>query len=259
MGRALFGMPWTIAFAFGFCIGAVSPAVLVPSLMILHRKGFGVTKGIPTTLIAASSFDDIIAITVFGVMTSVAFEIVGEFESKPVGQLIGKNLLDITVGLAAGLILGYILKVFNYMKCISEKVKLWIKFAIMVVVAIFAPIVSHVAHLHEAKYVFIIFFGYMCNQQWKVPSEDLEPYRKPEHQMSIFWKFCEPILFGTVGASIKIREISGGLVGQGLGILALGLLGRWTSTYLAGTFEKGKYTRKEKAFMAFSWIPKATV
>ena len=67
------------------------------------------------------------------------------------------------------------------------------------------------------------------------------------------------MLFGTVGASIKIREISGGLVGQGLAILAFGLTARWLSTYLATTAERGKFTRKEKAFMAFSWIPKATV
>jgi len=47
--------------------------VLVPSLMILHKANYGTKKGIPTTLIAASSFDDIIAITVFGVFLTIAF------------------------------------------------------------------------------------------------------------------------------------------------------------------------------------------
>ena len=46
--------------------------MLVPSLMLLQRNGYGVKKGIPTTLIAASSFDDIIAITVFGLFLTVA-------------------------------------------------------------------------------------------------------------------------------------------------------------------------------------------
>jgi hypothetical protein len=41
--------------------------------MILQQQGYGIKKGIPTTLIAASSFDDIIAITVFGVCSTSAF------------------------------------------------------------------------------------------------------------------------------------------------------------------------------------------
>ena len=49
----------------------MSPAVVVPSLMILHKQEYGIRKGIPTTLIAASSFDDIIAITVFSVFLSI--------------------------------------------------------------------------------------------------------------------------------------------------------------------------------------------
>jgi solute carrier family 9B (sodium/hydrogen exchanger), member 1/2 len=71
--RFIFSMPWPLCFAQGFTLGAVSPAVLVPSLMILQKAGYGVKKGIPTTLIAASSFDDIIAITVFGICISIAF------------------------------------------------------------------------------------------------------------------------------------------------------------------------------------------
>ena len=69
--RYIFNMPWALCFAQGFTLGAVSPAVVVPSLMILHKADYGVVKGIPTTLIAAASFDDIIAITVFSVFLSV--------------------------------------------------------------------------------------------------------------------------------------------------------------------------------------------
>ena len=69
--RFIFDMPWALCFAQGFTLGAVSPAVVVPSLMILHKADYGVKKGIPTTLIAASSFDDIIAITVFSVFLSI--------------------------------------------------------------------------------------------------------------------------------------------------------------------------------------------
>lgn len=63
---------WPLCFAHGFTLGAVSPAVVVPSMMILHKAGYGVKKGIPTSMIAASSFDDIIAITAFGIFITVS-------------------------------------------------------------------------------------------------------------------------------------------------------------------------------------------
>ena len=74
LSRAFFSLPWSLCFANGFCLGAVSPAVLVPSVMILIEKKLGTKKGIPLIMLAASSFDDIIAITVFSILVSVGFE-----------------------------------------------------------------------------------------------------------------------------------------------------------------------------------------
>lgn len=42
-----------------FVLGAVSPAVVVPSMLILQAGGYGVEKGVPTLLMAAGSIDDI--------------------------------------------------------------------------------------------------------------------------------------------------------------------------------------------------------
>lgn len=53
-------------------ISAVSPAVVVPSLLSLQERGFGINKGIPTLVIAAASVDDILAITGFTIMLSIA-------------------------------------------------------------------------------------------------------------------------------------------------------------------------------------------
>lgn len=71
--RWIFNLPWALAFAQGYTLGAVSPAVLVPSCMILHNNEYGTIKGIPTTLIAASSFDDIIAISIFSIFLTIAY------------------------------------------------------------------------------------------------------------------------------------------------------------------------------------------
>ena len=56
-----------------FVIAAVSPAVVVPSLLSLSERGYGLDKGIPTLVIAAASVDDVLAITGFGVLVGITF------------------------------------------------------------------------------------------------------------------------------------------------------------------------------------------
>ena len=51
----------------GFILAAVSPAVIIPSLMSLSGRGYGVAKGIPTLVIAACAADDVAAISGFGI------------------------------------------------------------------------------------------------------------------------------------------------------------------------------------------------
>jgi len=54
-------------------LGAVSPAILVPSLMKLQKQGYG-AEHVHTLGIAASTIDDILAISAFGVIAGLIFE-----------------------------------------------------------------------------------------------------------------------------------------------------------------------------------------
>jgi len=198
--RWIFGMPWALCFAQGFTLGAVSPAVLVPSLMILQKANYGTKKGIPTTLIAASSFDDIIAITVFGIFLTVAMneapgQILAE-ESDPLWWEVLYNIIQIVVGLILGLGIGWCMRFFN--KCSSAKTK-WPKFFFTLFMAITVPVLSTAVNFPEAKFICIIFFGYMCYQCW---GED-----KPEHELGLLWRFCQPFLFGSVGAAVIFAKV----------------------------------------------------
>ena len=56
-----------------FILAAVSPAVVVPSMLSLQEKGYGLDKGIPTLVIAAASVDDVLAISGFGIVLGMAF------------------------------------------------------------------------------------------------------------------------------------------------------------------------------------------
>lgn len=117
LSRWLFSLPWPLCFANGFCLGAVSPAVLVPSIMILIKEKRGTKKGIPLIMLAASSFDDIIAITVFSIFVSVAFSAAGgEGENLTVKVMIGMNIFYIITGMFFGGLMGFAMSFFNKLK-----------------------------------------------------------------------------------------------------------------------------------------------
>jgi len=184
LSRWLFEMPWTLCFANGFCLGAVSPAVLVPSIMILIEQKLGTKKGIPLIMLAASSFDDIVAITVFSILVSVSFESIGATsgsESLSVGMMVLWNLLYILIGITIAIVLGLSMKIFTICKC-GDKALLKIKFVLMLSIALVTPYVFHVLHLDESKYIFIISFGYVCFRVWG--------HHKPDAELAYFWQFC---------------------------------------------------------------------
>lgn len=247
--RWIFSLPWPLCFAMGYCLGAVSPAVLVPSCMILHKNEYGTKKGIPTSLIAAASFDDIIAISIFSIFLTIAFTEAPGGEDEGGDNIwleLGLVVLQIFTGMVLAFALGYCMKIFNRWEAAKTK---WPKFIVTVIAAIAAPIISEVTHFPESKFIFIIFFGFMCFRAW---GED-----KPEHELAIFWMFCQPFLFGTVGAAVLFSNIEPSMIGKGLAVITIGVTARWVATFLVGCGKK--YNNKERAFMAFAWIPKATV
>ena len=70
----IFGMPIAFASSLGFVLAAVSPAIVVPGMTNLQRLGYGVEKGIPSLVMAACAFDDIVAITGFTICMGIAFD-----------------------------------------------------------------------------------------------------------------------------------------------------------------------------------------
>ncbi len=160
-------MSIALAFALGNVIAAASPAILVPPLLKLIGKGYGVRKGIPTALIAASSFDDIVAITFFGICATVSFnEASGSNKSPAMAVLV--NVYQIVAGMALGLGLGFLMLVTR--RCQKSRCFL-ASMAMLCTLTIL--ILSEITLFHESKFVGVVIYGYLCNRVWKS--------HKPEH------------------------------------------------------------------------------
>ncbi|CAF90332.1 unnamed protein product, partial [Tetraodon nigroviridis] len=86
-----------------FLLAAVSPAVLVPSMLLLQAQGLGVAKGIPTLLMAAGSLDDVLAIAGFSACLG------SSFSTGPTWMSVLRGLMEVGGGVLAGLLLGLLL------------------------------------------------------------------------------------------------------------------------------------------------------
>uniref|UniRef100_A0A087YFB9 Cation/H+ exchanger transmembrane domain-containing protein n=1 Tax=Poecilia formosa TaxID=48698 RepID=A0A087YFB9_POEFO len=161
----LLHLPWIWGFILGFVLAAVSPAVVVPSMLLLQREGYGVEKGIPTLLMAAGSFDDILAITGFSTCLGIAFS------TGSTWMNILKGLLEVVGGVAAGLILGLLLCLFPS----SDQEDLVLRRTLLLVgLSVFSVFFSHVVGFAGAGGLCTLVLSFLAALGWKTDKINLK-------------------------------------------------------------------------------------
>ena len=112
-------MPVNFCYCLGYAIACISPSIIVPGTMSLNERGYGRKKGISSTMIAAGTFDDIICILIFGIVSTITFISVegthGTGKKSP-GYKIGIIFVEIVVGGVIGVLLGLCGWFFKYIK-----------------------------------------------------------------------------------------------------------------------------------------------
>lgn len=71
-------------------------------------------------MLIASSFDDIVAITVFSVFISISFDSITSGDGADVKTMIGMNVFYFVMGILFGAVSGYIMGFFNKCSCIGH-------------------------------------------------------------------------------------------------------------------------------------------
>ncbi|WFA07807.1 cation:proton antiporter [Tissierella sp. Yu-01] len=227
----------------GFIIAAVSPAVIVPSMLKLMDDNIGTEKGIPTLILAGASIDDVFAITIFS-----AF--LGLYSGSNIN--VGVQLLNIPVsiflGIMAGIIIGLILiKVFkNYHIRDTNKLLLILGFSILLNQLEGALRTK----LQVASLLGVMTIGFVIIE--KLPQVG----KRLSNKFNKVWILAEILLFVLVGAQVDIDvAIKAGKIG--VVIILIGLIGRSIGVIISllGT----DYNWKERLFCVIAYIPKATV
>uniref|UniRef100_A0A2C9K2F1 Cation/H+ exchanger transmembrane domain-containing protein n=1 Tax=Biomphalaria glabrata TaxID=6526 RepID=A0A2C9K2F1_BIOGL len=243
----ILGFPWQWGFMLGFVISAVSPAVIVPSVLSLGERCYGIEKGIPTLVIAASSVDDILAITGFGVLLGITFstgDIVWTLFKGPLEVLSG-----VTYGIVGGVILWYIPQK-------TSKLQLLFRSVLLMFMGLMAIFGSIKLHWSGAGPLAALTVPFVAAVRWR--SEWKESSKNPvEEVLGVLWMIFQPFLFGLIGSEVDVMKLDYDVIGLGIAVLVIGLVFRISVSFLSVFFTNLNY--KERLFVAMAWLPKATV
>nr|CAD7578322.1 unnamed protein product [Timema californicum] len=245
--RYLLDFPWIWGFLLGSVLAAVSPAVVIPCLFSLAARGYGTDKGIPTLIVAAASFDDIIAISVFGILISIIFST-------------GSLTVQIIRG-PAGLVLGMVFGILwglmaRHIPAHSDP---WVIGSRTILIGgggLMAVLGSQAISFDGAGPLGCIVAAFVASCGWRSQGWG-EEHNPVAENFALIWTFFQPILFSLIGTEINIFVLEGHTVGLGLVCLMLALLIKMLLSIMAAM--GGGFSWKEKLFVSMAWFPKATV
>ncbi|XP_072939201.1 sodium/hydrogen exchanger 9B2-like isoform X2 [Epargyreus clarus] len=243
----LLSLPWIWAFLLGSMIASVSPAVVVPCLFRLRDAGYGVSKGIPTIVLAAAAIDDSISVAIFAIILNAMFS-----SGSPTFNII-KGPLSIVAGIVLGSSWGALVSV------IPEKGDIYVvplRFLALFLGGLFSLFISSFIGWSGAGPLAIVSSGFVAAFYWDKQGWPIN--RNPVSNLfRILWIFFEPILFAFTGAQITITALDPEVIKMGAICLVSCLVLRVIATY-AISFGCG-LNSKEKLFIGLTWMAKATV
>jgi len=223
----------------GTVLAAVSPAIVVPRMIKLKNKGY---KEVSELVLVGSSIDDIYVIVLFYATLNVLKT--NKFDIISIVQIPSSIILGILLGLVIGIVIYQLLKLLKF----NNYINLIVLFSLSILLVFSEDILFNVVNVSTLISILSLFI--LINFKNKEISFKLEENYKH------LWFFFEIILFVLVGVSVDIKyALSEGFMP--VIVLLIGLTIRSLGTFIALTFTNFNF--KEKLFIIFSYLPKATV
>lgn len=229
----------------GFIIAAVSPAVLIPSMISLINRKVGQDKAIPQMLLVGASADDTIAITLFTTFLSFYFQ------GQNSGNLsVISELISIPIAILSSILVSFF--IFKISKFILNKINNdYIKVIFVFIVSLLMRQFEKSTHTEYFNSLLaVMIYGFFIRNYIKDSAQFILD------KMNNLWKYGKLYLFSFVGMAINPT-----LVGEyfyiGVLILSISLTIRSIGVLIAlvGT----NLTLKERLFCIIAYLPKATV
>ena len=229
----------------GFIIAAVSPAVLVPSMVDLIKREVGQDKAIPQMLLVGASADDTVAITLFTTF-------LGIYMSRTNGEYISitTELISIPITIFISIFIGWLLafltkNLLNFIKINTLRV------IFAFIICLLIRLVENTFHLEIFNSLLtIMIYGFFL----RAFVDDIA--LKIQDGINVVWKYGKIYLFAFVGMSIN-PYLVGNYLWIGIVMLIISLTVRSIGVVISliGT----DLSFKERIFCVIAYLPKATV
>lgn len=244
----LLGINRIEAAVMGAVLGAVSPAVVIPRMVMLMEEKYGTKKAIPQMIMAGASCDDIFVIVLFTTFLSMAqggsADII-DFVNIPV---------SIVLGILLGAVTGYGLYLFfetsyAHKHCVRNSTK------VIIVLGFSMLLVSIEGWLEGKVSVSGLLAVVSVACVIKIKSTASVSKRLSE-KFGKLWIAAEVVLFVLVGAAVDIRyTLSAGIAA--VFMIFIALIFRTVGVLICTI--KTKLNIKERIFCVIAYLPKATV
>lgn len=248
LAPVILGVNTVEAAIMGAVLAAVSPAVVVPRMVMLMEQKYGTKKAIPQMIMAGASCDDIFVIVLFTTFLSMAqggSAHIMDFVNIPVSIVLG-----ILLGIVFGLILYLFFETsYAHKHCVRNSMK------VIIVLGCSFLLVSIEGWLENKISVSGLLAVVSMACTLKMKSTAFVSKRLSE-KFGKLWIAAEVMLFVLVGAAVDIRyTLSAGF--SALLMIIVALLFRTVGVLICTA--KTNLTAKERGFCVIAYLPKATV
>lgn len=238
----LLGITVVEAAVMGAVIAAVSPAVIVPKMLHLMENGYGTEKSIPQMILAGASVDDVFVIVMFTAFTGLA-----KGHRVSAASFI-QIPISIVLGLAAGLLIGWLIAMYFRKFHIRDSVKILLLLSTAFLLVAGENVLK--GSVPFSGLLAVMSMGIAIQKKRTEAADRLSA------KLSKLWVAAEILLFVLVGATVDIRYAAA--AGASAVLLIFGaLIFRMAGVLccVLGT----KLSWKERIFCMIAYTPKATV
>ncbi len=219
----------------GFIISAVSPAVIIPSMLRIKEEGYD--KEVTTLSITFTSIDDVLSISMFYMFLSFYLNEGTSYLMVPISFILG---------ILFGLLLGFIMKYFVTLS--KNKYQNTLLFISLFIITFIVYLYGDVIYITPT--IALMSFGYyMLNHHSKVGKYMLTKYKQ-------VWNVAQVMLFFIIGFITKF-ELMNSYIFYSMVIISIGLPFRYLGVLLS--LIESRYNIKQRLFILLSNTPKATV
>lgn len=240
----VFDLDWLIAALAAWMLAAVSPAVVVPTMLDLQQRGIGRRNQVPTLIMASAAVDDVVAITLF---TALLLAVTGDGAGPAAALGLTWVPLSVLAGVLLGAAVGWTLA--WWFQRAYRQIRATDKALLLVVICLLLVEVGD--WLAVASLLAVMTVGFLLLERAEPAARELAD------KLAKFWIPLEILLFVFIGLQVDpavawdvglwgLVVIAGGLVARSLGVLAV-------------TASDRRLNADERWFCVAAYLPKATV